>query len=363
MFLTAPSIPSWLIHRGLLTPASIVDADFAVEELNFHNRGFRVYRPADKPLYVKQLREVTRSNVLCLEREAAFGTALSNLASAQWLSSRVPKILDYDVRHHAITVQLIPSTRNLLDRMEEEVSIPNSVAEGIGAFIGSFNSPECDRLMSAVSEQHYPGIPPWILSFHFDQGDGSLSPANQQLLNLLQQDEVITSGLNQLRVDWHAESLMHGDLKWNNVLIREGDNLPDWYVIDWEMLDQGDPLWDLATMVQCWWHYWILSTPPEQLTDLDNLLAVRRPAFEETRPSLNSLWSGFQKATGMSDADLADTRRIVDRFAAARILQTVYELLHTHEMITPSAQLMIDLSRRVFEGPGPLIEFLTGAAS
>lgn len=363
MFLTAPSIPFWLIQRGLLTPASIVDADFAVEELNFHNRGFRVYRPADNPLYVKQLREFTRPNVLCLEREAAFGTALSNLASAQWLSSHVPKILDYDVRHHAITVQLIPSTRNLLDRMEEEISIPDSVAEGIGEFIGQFNTQDCNRLMSAVSEKYCPGVPPWILSFHFDQGDGSLSPANQQLLSILQQDEVITSGLSQLRDDWRAESLMHGDLKWNNVLIQEADSQPDWYVIDWEMVDRGDPLWDLATMVQCWWHYWILSTPPEQLIDLDNLLTARRLAFEETLPSLNSLWSGFQKATEMSDADLADTQRIVDRFAAARIIQTVYELLHTQETITPSARLMIDLSRRVFEGPGPLTEFLTGAKS
>jgi hypothetical protein len=367
MFLTAPSIPSWLIHRGLLTPASIVNADFAVEELNFHNRGFRVYRPADNPLYVKQLREFTRPNVLCLEREAAFGKELSNLESAEWLASRVPKILDYDVRHHAITVQLIPATRNLHDRMEEEISIPDSVAEGIGEFIGLFYSPECNRLLSAVSEQYCSGIPPWILSFHVDQGDGSLSPANLQLLNVLQQDEVIASGLNQLRSDWHAGSLMHGDLKWNNVLTREAYNQtynqPDWYVIDWEMVDRGDPLWDLATMVQCWWYYWILSTPPEQLTGLDDLLVFRRSAFEETRPSLNSLWSGFQKTTEMSDADLADTRRSVDRFAAARMIQTVYELLHNQETITPSAWMMIDLSRRIFEGPGPLTEFLTGARS
>ena len=75
VYLTSSSLASWLTQRGLIDPASITAGQFAIQEVEHHNRGFRVYRPADNPLYVKQLREFDRPNILCLEREAAFGAA------------------------------------------------------------------------------------------------------------------------------------------------------------------------------------------------------------------------------------------------------------------------------------------------
>ncbi len=40
MFLTSQSLAYWLIQRGLLDPSVITQGNFAVEELEFHNRGF-----------------------------------------------------------------------------------------------------------------------------------------------------------------------------------------------------------------------------------------------------------------------------------------------------------------------------------
>lgn len=364
MYLTSPSLASWLIQRGLLDPAVITRGEFAVEEVEFHNRGFHVYRPADSPLYVKQLREFDHPNVLCLKREAAFGVAVAACESAAWLTSRVPAFLDYDARHHAVTVQLLTATENLHESMERVVSIPDSVARGIGEFIGSFHSPECDDLLSSMTDELCPGKSPWILSYHVDQGAGSLSPANEQLLDRLQRDEVITAELEKLRNNWQAVSLMHGDLKWNNVLlVPDAGAEPDWYVVDWEMVDRGDPLWDLATMVQCWWYFWILSTPPQQLTTLDDLLRQRRLAFEQTRPSLDALWEGYRTTAQLSESGVLQTRQLVTRFAAARMLQTAYELLHSVETISVSSELLIEMSRRILASPESLTEFLPGVES
>ena len=107
MFLTSQSLAYWLIQRGLLDPSVITQGNFAVEELEFHNRGFRVYRPTTKPIYVKQLRELDHPNVLCLRREATFGLAVARTDSVHWLKTRVPTFLDYDARHHAVTVELL----------------------------------------------------------------------------------------------------------------------------------------------------------------------------------------------------------------------------------------------------------------
>jgi aminoglycoside phosphotransferase (APT) family kinase protein len=178
------------------------------------------------------------------------------------------------------------------------------------------------------------------------------------LLALLQRDEVFTSNLDELRSSWRPESLMHGDLKWNNVLIREKESVPDWYVIDWEMVDRGDPRWDLGTLIQCWWYFWILSTPLEQLSNLDDLLTRRYSAFDETKGSLDVLWAGYLSAVGISDSSVHQTLHLVARFAAARMLQTVYELLQHEESLSLSAQVMIEMSRRILETPESLSEFL-----
>lgn len=364
MYLTSSSLASWLTQRGLIDPASITAGQFAIQEVEHHNRGFRVYRPADNPLYVKQLREFDRPNILCLEREAAFGAAVAACMSAPWLTSRIPTFLDYDARHHAVTVQLLPETENLHLWMERAASIPNSVARGVGELIGRFGSTECDDLLASIGERLCPGKCPWILSFPVDQGAGSLSPANEQLLGLLQSDDLITASLDELSSNWKPVSLMHGDLKWNNMLVTtDAEAEPDWYVIDWEMVDRGDPLWDLATMVQCWWYYWVLSTPPQYLTSLDDLLARRRQAFEETRPSFTALWNGFRMATQLSEEDLPETRRVVARFAAARLLQTVYELLHTEDAISVSAAIMVQMSHRILESSESVTDFLPGVES
>lgn len=363
MYLTSQCLASWLIQRGLLDPSMITRGDFAVKELEFHNRGFRVYRPVMKPLYVKQLREFDHPNVLCLQREAAFGLAVARTDSVQWLKLRMPTFLDYDARHHAVTVELLAETENLHETMERVVAIPESVSRGLGQLIGAFTFKECDDLLAAIPNGLCGAKPPWILSFHVKQGAGLLSPSNEQFLEIIQRDETLKSNLDDLRTNWLATSLMHGDLKWNNVLIRETDSEPAWYVIDWEMVDRGDSRWDLGTMIQCWWYFWILSTPSDELTNLDEMLTRRRSAFDETRPSLNALWDGYQMAIGMSDSESHQMRHIIARFSAARMLQTVYELLNSHESIGLSAQIMIEMSRRILEAPESMAEFMPGVAS
>ncbi len=366
MYLTSASLASWLIQRGLLDPAVFAEGQFAVEELEFHNRGFRVYRPAHNSLYVKQLREFDQPNVQCLQREAAFGKALANFNGLDWLRTHVPQFLDYDARHHAVTVRLIPKSVNLHECIELCGVLPNHLLRQLGRTIASFRGTECDAVVSAMPAGSLPCKAPWILSFHIDQGAGFLSPQNEEFLCTLQRDQLLTGSLDELHDGWRAESLMHGDMKWNNVLTRLGGGTgteDEWFIIDWEMLDRGDPLWDLATMVQCWWHYWILSTPPDRLSDFDTLRVQRKQAFDETRNSLDLLWMGYVEAAKLRGSSYADCRVRLLKLAAARMLQSVYELLSTVGVAAQYIELMIEMSRRVFADPDSMTEFSPGAIS
>tara|TARA_R110002072_G_scaffold271038_2_gene430943 strand:+ start:50060 stop:51235 length:1176 start_codon:yes stop_codon:yes gene_type:complete len=366
VYLTSTSLAAWLIQRGLLSPAAITAGNFAIQELEHHNRGFCVYRPAEQSIYVKQLRELDRPNMQCLLREAAFGNALANSDGLDWLRNHVPEFLDYDVRHHAVTIRLIPKSVNLHECIEQCGVMPNQLMSQLGATIASFRTAECDAILSSMPAESLLCKAPWILSFHIDQGAGFLSPQNEEFLNLLKNDRLLTRHFDELHDSWRVESLMHGDLKWNNVLTRLGggtNSEGEWFIIDWEMVDRGDPLWDLATMVQCWWHYWILSTPPDQLSDFDMLRVQRKQAFDETRISLNLLWAGYVEAAKLHGPSYDDCRRRLVKMAAARMLQSVYELLNTVGVAAQYIELMIEMSRRVFADPDSMTDFYPGATS
>ena len=363
VYLTASSLATWLIQRGLLEPSAITHGQFAVQELEHHNRGFRVYRPGNNAFYVKQLREFDEPNVQCLQREAAFGKAVAECSGSESLVSRIPEFIDYDARHHAVTVRLIPNVANLHECIEQFLLIPGLLTRQLGETIASFQNPECDAILSSMSAENLPCKAPWILSFHLDQGAGFLSPQNEEFLNLLKNDRLLTRNIDELRDSWRVESLMHGDLKWNNVLMRLGggtNSESEWFIIDWEMVDRGEPLWDMATLVQCWWHYWILSTPPDKLSDFDTLRVQRKQAFDETRNSLDGLWVGYVEAAKHQGPAYEDCRVRLVKMAAARMLQSVYELLNTGGVAAQYIELMIEMSRRVFADPDSMTEFYPG---
>jgi hypothetical protein len=245
---------------------------------------------------------------------------------------------------------------DLLNAKEQFGEIPLDVARQAGRFVAQFDS-ECGReLARSLDPVLCTGEPPWILSYHLDQGDGWLSPANTELLRILKSDPVVTAALDEIRTAWRTDSLMHTDLKWNNVLAVPGKN-GQWEcrVVDWEMVNRGDPAWDAATMLQSWWWHWVLSTPPHEITTLDAFIDRRRGAFEESRPSLEAFWSGCIEEVSPDAAH--DWLERCAHLGAARLLQTAYEQLQTESVISDSVRLLIDLSRRFLTEPESALPF------
>ena len=64
----------------------------------------------------------------------------------------------------------------------------------------------------------FPRRAPWILSFHkvAPQMLQNVSGGNQQLLQLLHRYPEFGRILDQLASEWKFESLIHGDIKWDN---------------------------------------------------------------------------------------------------------------------------------------------------
>ena len=92
---------------------------------------------------------------------------------------------------------------------------------------------------------------PWGLRL-FD-GDASAdlwaSPLLVGVLAPLGLDASLVVGVRRARGAWRVRCLIHGDLKHDNVLVRQTEGGLALTVVDWEMARLGDPAWDLAALL------------------------------------------------------------------------------------------------------------------
>jgi aminoglycoside phosphotransferase (APT) family kinase protein len=92
-----------------------------------------------------------------------------------------------------------------------------------------------------------------------------------------------------------AVALLHGDLKFDNVLF-DLQTLQPAAVVDWDMATRGDPLFDLAVLLS----YWIEPDDPPALHDLGQV-----PSLESGFPSRRAVATQYFAASGRPLEDLS----------------------------------------------------------
>jgi hypothetical protein len=107
------------------------------------------------------------------------------------------------------------------------------------------------RLPMAAMRDDFPCALPWAFSLH-QRDDHSLlevSDGNRELLRVIRGQGEIGAAVDRLAELWQAETLIHGDMKWLNCIMKGGEN-PCLKIVDWEVADFGDGLWDAGAVLQ-----------------------------------------------------------------------------------------------------------------
>ncbi len=180
-----------------------------------------------------------------------------------------------------------------------------------------------------------------------------LSPARLKVLEILQTSRAITSGLDTLDDWWDASSVIHGDMRADNILVRtaSGGVAEDIRIIDWEMHGVGDPAWDIAGCLEVLVEQWVMSYPEG---DED---AVPPGATASERPwvilqaASRAFWRGYLTTADAEDDWVETAGGKVARFAAARMVQTALEWTVQGAALPIPAVLLMQVSENVFANP------------
>jgi aminoglycoside phosphotransferase (APT) family kinase protein len=233
-------------------------------------------------------------------------------------------------------------------QMREGV-VPPKVSAQAGAALARIHSIGAMAASDAELRPQLPCQVPWPLTVD-QQGYGFLNAygaLGAQLTQAISQSPVLASGLPALRALWQYDSLVHGDMKWDNCLMR-GEQL---VVVDWELVDLGDGAWDVASIFKEYLASVLLNHVSREAARAQKVAEPAEITLDTTRPSLRAFWKAYCHGRGLSGMAAQQYLDRAVRYLSARLIIAVLEYCSFSQQMDSMANLLLESSRRIMEQP------------
>lgn len=178
---------------------------------------------------------------------------------------------------------------------------------------------------------------------------GGVGPA---LSAVVQQHPEFQTLLDAVGMEWRFDSLIHGDMKWDNVMVFPSpDGGLDFRIVDWELADIGDADWDVGAVLQSFLTPWILSMPIASGLPPEYYVGMAAQPIESMRPVLYAFWDAYSDTRGFTEAErkLALARSV--RFAAARLVWGIFEQRRHAAQLDAAALAALQVSYNILKKP------------
>jgi aminoglycoside phosphotransferase (APT) family kinase protein len=356
MFLTARSVVPYLLERGALDAGPVVDGELLVVAAHRRCRNFEVRLGEQPGRFVKQVPDWEADSLAALEREAAcYALAHHDLDLAP-LAALLPGFHAYDPARAVLVLELVQPAESLgaLHRRRDE--FPPDLAARWGerlAVLHRATAGVAARLRGGA----FPGaLPPFLTAHRGDPRAVDREPSDaQRVLAAVRGDDEYRAALAALCAGWRHACLIHGDARWDNCLLHavpaEAGGELAVKLVDWELADVGDPCWDVGAALESYLSAWVLSLPAEEALASEQLAARAGLPLARLQPALQALWHGYATAAGLKDeAARAFLARSLG-YAAARMVQTAYEVARQRRQPLPRALALLQVSANVLADP------------
>jgi len=141
------------------------------------------------------------------------------------------------------------------------------------------------------------------------------------------------------------DTAIHGDVKSDNILFippNEPGAGETVRLVDWELVQRGDPAWDVAGVFQDTVLFWITS-----MTGTGNVNAMVASAgfpWSILQVYLRSFWQGYRQTARLTADDANATLLRAVAFSGARLVQTAYEVSQASDTMSAQSVLLLQVS-------------------
>lgn len=355
MKLTEETIFQYLYKKKLVNNRSVVKGDFVVHPVKTRNYNMKILINEEESLFVKQMEmDVVSTNLF--NREVYTYQLFNTDEAFSSISKYAPSLLAFDDENNIMVTELIFNSKNLTEYYMLTKKFDLNLAKEQANIIS-----ECHiRVNNTVDTSIYPKTLPWVLQL--DKYEAHQFFANNEfstkIIKLIKENRVLQNELIKLANSWQYTHLIHGDIKWINFLIIESENRTEQKLIDWELADIGDPLWDVAGLLQSYLTTWLLGF------DNNNPYCNELPEYNSPfdinlmQPSAKHFLYNYLKFKeyAVSEYNFFFTKTI--QLTAARIIQTCVEGVTYNSKIEANTMRSVQLAFNILKNPEYALESL-----
>jgi thiamine kinase-like enzyme len=361
MVLSLQNVAYYLMDCGLVVPGQIVEGDLTIIEVVRRNLNFKIIRKKAPGLFVKQIRVWNPQISAEMQREAICYWLSQHEPAFAPLRGIVPTYRHYDAARCILVTELFPDGQNISEYHRRLGRFPTDLAVLLAKQMAAYHQINIGALQNKESMAGFPKAAPWVLSVHRQEPGQSAggSSANTQMIAMLQQYAGCQEALDGLRNQWQANRLIHGDMKWDNCVIETNhDSTTRLKIVDWELADIGDAGWDVGAIFQAYLSFWILSINITSGSSPAQWLRAAVHPIETMQPAMRAFWDAYCKEMKFSGSDAETWLQRSVKFAAARMIQTVYEYMGHSPQLTPNALCLLQVSMNILQKPQETIRDL-----
>jgi Ser/Thr protein kinase RdoA (MazF antagonist) len=343
--LAQEDVLQFLLTHALVGPEAVVEGDLAISDVSSRNRNFRVETRRGPCYLLKQ--GTTPEATATVAHEATVYRRL--VAADPGLATHLPRFCGYEPGSGVLVLELVREAEDLRSRHLRAGAFSTGPASALGFALGTLH-----RTTRGVVSEEVPTGTPWVLWAH--RPDSRLfrdvSAAGLELIRIVQASEGFPEALERQRTTWRTDTLIHGDMKWDNCLVSSHeDSRDDVKLIDWEVAIKGDPCWDIGSALSQYLSAWLFSipvtgeVPPERFPELAGY------PLDAMKPALVACWQAYADARQLDRRSTAGELRRAVELAGARLVQTAFEAAQMMQQLTSSLILHLQLALNVLLRP------------
>ncbi len=343
MRLTIKNISAFLMEKGLLKPKSVVDGDFMVTQTQNRNAIFKIHIKNNKSLFVKQLVSFDPQNTYFLQKDATCLWLIKNEKAFSEVAQYVPEYYGYDPEKQVLIVEYLPEAKNVEELYQADRKLSPKLLDQLAKVLSAYHFKLEEQTMTNRAVQFFMRQLPWTFQFaHAPTANTTPLNTGNPVVTYMQNNPEYLRLMKENIKDYEFTSLIHGDIKNVNFILQDQQDEQTLKIIDWELSDIGDPLWDAAGIVQSLFASQVmLSSPVAPYTAPNNMSEAQ---MVQSMGEIKIFWEAYAHYQKMDAATSFKALHKTLRFAGMRMVQTAFEHNSTAPQLQPNAIKILQIS-------------------
>lgn len=346
--LTSENIFHYLRKRALINEQEVVKGNYRVVPVKTRNNIMKVELVPGHSLFVKQLGNDHLADTL-FKRETAAYQLFNRYPETFSASSSIPALLHHDEENNVLVTALLDDAQSVYEHYMYGRRFDPSLARGQASILAAYHQ----VTFGENDLRSFPRLLPWVLQLDRYQAHEFFvnNEFSAKMIGVIKTDPLLQNSLIELAKGWKHTHLIHGDVKWINFLVKQNEEGSIQKLIDWELADIGDPLWDVAGLLQSYIVTWLFGFDNNQPDRHQFPQQMEAFHLRHMQPSAQAFLDQYMNILKCPPQARAAFLHKVMQYTAARIVQTCTEGVTYHTKIEANNMRGLQLAHNIFKDP------------